>query len=252
VRALSVRLITYFREWSLRRRIAGVAAAIIINALLLLMLLTLAPNVAGLKTDNGGMVTFNVEPPAPPSTEKKAVQRPTVHAEARTAPPPVPPPPPISPPTDLGLIQMSHDELSQVDSAMKAPPLQRSSQDSGQETRRASGSDTPTAGKGAHGETLYYAQWYREPTQAELRTYAPKMEPPEGAYGEIACRTVARYHVEDCYELSEAPAGYGLSRSVVNAAWQFLVLPPRLGGKMMVGEWVRIRITWVGERIRSH
>ena len=252
MRALSVRLITYFREWSLRRRIAGVLAAVLVNVLLLLMLLTMAPDVAGLKIDKGGLLTFDVAPPAPPSAEKKAVQQPTIHAQAHAAPPPVPPPVPVTPPVDLGLIQLSHDELSQVDNAMKAPPVQRPSRDSGSDTRMASGSDTPAAGTGRNGETLYYAEWYREPTQAELNAYQPRLQPPTGAYGEIACRTVDRYHVEDCYEIDEQPSGYGLSHSIVNAAWQFLVRPPRLGGKVLVGKWVRIRITWVGERIRGH
>jgi len=244
VRRALGRLSDYVRDMSLRRRVAGVVVAVLINGLVLLMLLTLAPYTPGRKTDEGALVTFTVEPPGPPAAQKQAVERPTEQPTVKAVPPPVAPPPPVTPPTDLGLIQLSHDELAQVDNAMKRPPLQRPQRDSGSaETLMAGQPDTPVApGKGPHGETLYAADWYREPTQAELAAYRPTFPPPDGAYATIACRTIARYHVEDCAYVDESPPGYGLSRSVLNASWQFLVMPPRIGGRVMVGEWVRIRI----------
>ena len=60
----------------------------------------------------------------------------------------------------------------------------------------------------------------------------------------VACQTIERYHVENCQILSESPPGSGLARAVRLAAWQFLVLPPRVNGKVMVGSWVRIRIDY--------
>ena len=54
---------------------------------------------------------------------------------------------------------------------------------------------------------------------------------------------MARNRVEDCYELEET-RGTGFAGSVRQAAFQFLVRPPRVNNKLMIGEWVTIRIDY--------
>ena len=55
---------------------------------------------------------------------------------------------------------------------------------------------------------------------------------------------IDHFHVENCAELGDRPRGSHLARAVRLAAWQFLVRPPRVGGKVLVGGWVRIEITY--------
>ena len=107
----------------------------------------------------------------------------------------------------------------------------------------ASHGSTSGRGRGPGGEQLYNADWYKRPTSAELGFYLPHDAPAEG-YGLIACKTVAQYRVEDCHILGEGPAGSGFGRAVMEAAWQFKVLPPRVGDRPMVGAWVSIRIDY--------
>ena len=60
----------------------------------------------------------------------------------------------------------------------------------------------------------------------------------------IACRTVPEFRVEDCVLVDEYPEGSNIARATLDAAWQFRVRPPRLGGQSKYGEWVRIKIDY--------
>ncbi|MCJ8157147.1 hypothetical protein [Sphingomonas sp. LaA6.9] len=122
-------------------------------------------------------------------------------------------------------------------------PSRRTTQSEAGGGSSGSGTDARAVGEGPGGERLYNADWYRRPTHAELATYVPSNAPSAG-WGLIACRTIDRYQVEDCQELGESPRGSGFARAVRLAAWQFRVLPPRIGGRPMVGSWVRIRIDY--------
>jgi protein TonB len=106
----------------------------------------------------------------------------------------------------------------------------------------AGGGNAEGTGDGPGGARLYNAEWYREPSNAELSPYMRAARGGStGDWAMIACRTVERFHVEDCRELDESPRGSGLARALRQAAWQFLVRPPRIDGKPQLGTWVRIR-----------
>jgi protein TonB len=109
---------------------------------------------------------------------------------------------------------------------------------SGEQT--ADAGETSSNSNGPDGQPMYDVAWYREPTHAELAPYMPATG-PEAGWAIIACRMIAKYHVEDCRELGESPPGSGLSRALRLASWQFLVRPPRIGGRSITGGWVRIR-----------
>ncbi|WP_247594786.1 hypothetical protein [Sphingopyxis sp. PAMC25046] len=102
--------------------------------------------------------------------------------------------------------------------------------------------DSERVGTTPNGEPLYAAAWYREPSDDELRGYLSTASGP--GWGLIACRTAPDYRVEDCVGLDEYPYGSQINRAVLAAAWQFQVRPPRIGGRPMVGSWVRIRIDY--------
>lgn len=102
--------------------------------------------------------------------------------------------------------------------------------------------DSARVGTAPNGEPMYAAAWYRKPYDDELRGYLSTATGP--GWGLIACRTAPDYRVEDCVGLEEYPRGSMIVRSILAAAWQFKVRPPRIGGRPQIGEWVRIRIDY--------
>jgi len=245
-----MRLASYFsfsdpEHAETRRRATSLAITIIVHLLLLLMLIRLAPPFAKMADNGKQLLSFNVAPDEQEQTAqtKSAAKTRQTHT---TTPPPTPtiPPPKIvlqdkAAPWVLtpGLEKFDVRQVPQSQRPSAAP----SDASASDEANGNSDSDKPVA-YGAGGQPLYAAQWYREPTDAELGYYAKQARPGAG-FAEIACQTVARYHVDHCEEVGESP-GSGLGRAMREAAWQFLVIPPRVGGEMKIGTWVLIHISF--------
>lgn len=237
---------------SLRRRASSLILAIVANALILFMLLRLAPYAVPRPPDTPPeTITFQLTPDpgkaAPRARTVVKVKRAGGGAPpARQVAPPVPSksPPPVPQTAELNVLHVGKDVLQALDIALASPH---------RSDRAPGGEQVPTkqnteladgyAGTGPAGQRLYYERWYHEPTSAELAYYIPANAPRTG-WGLIACRTAAQYRVEDCVEIGESPPGSGFARAVRQAAWQFKVLPPRIGGHVEVGAWVRIRIDY--------
>ena len=166
--------------------------------------------------------------PQPRASEVKAAPRPTPPV-ARPTPPVMP-----VPSTALPFIPMTKSDLAASD-------ISRLGSAAAPAAQVGAGAKTAGVGEGPGGVTLYNAEWVREPSDAELRTYLPRDVGP-GSWALIACQTIAHNQVENCAQLGESPRGSGLSKAMRLAAWQFKVRPPRIDGKPMVGAWVRIRI----------
>ena len=178
-------------------------------------------------------------PPAPQTQAKRAVKPATRRATARAAAAAPPPARTVAKPAAA----LFGTELFEAVDIAKLPNHRSEREVAEGQGTAGTGTDSAAVqgpGGGPGGETLYQAEWYTEPTHAELAGYLPAGAPPD-SWGMIACRTIAKYRVEDCQELGESPAGSGLSRALRQAAWQFKVRPPRINGRAQVGAWVRIR-----------
>jgi protein TonB len=246
------------RDVPILQRGVTLALVVALHVLLLLMLLRVAPQFAQPPPRPSAPIAVDLIPEAPiapertraaeEAREKGGAARPPVAPVVAPVPPPAPPPP--LPPASSGIwsqvIPLTRQEMAAADIArFPSRPAAQAGTGSGEggSSKGDESDDTAGPGTGPNGETLYNAQWYRKPTRAELATYLPAGAPPTG-WGIIACETVADYRVDNCIEIAQYPPGSGLSRAVREAAWQFRVLPPRIGGRKMIGAWVRIRIEY--------
>lgn len=230
-----------FREWrdtDEARHALTLAIVVLLHILLAVVLLTVNPEFAKMGKQVVAMELLpDLEPPAPKAAEKKAekvVEQPKRPKE--TIPEPVvkmerPPSEPLF-----------EKQLFDAVDITKLPNVKNQTMGGAPgSTGRADSQIAP--GKGPGGATMYVAEWVREPTDQELSFYV-KDKARNGGEALIACRTVPRNLVEDCYLIDEAPRGSGLGRALIEASWQFRVRPPRINQEPQVGTWVQIHFTY--------
>ncbi len=246
------------------RRAGAIGLALLIEAFLLILLLSFSgaespkPKVEVVTVTDLEASAVSEESPEPNSAEPapradgRPLPRPPAQdlqpsrspepLPAQTAQPSQEPTAPVIPPTPSAL------PPSSTPSPRAAPAAPSGGQIFGPpDTRRSSAfRDTERVGTAPNGEPLYAAAWYREPRPSDLRGYLSSARGP--GWGLIACRTAPNYRVEDCVALDEYPAGSQINRAILAAAWEFQVRPPRRGGQLLVGSWVRIRIDYGTEQ----
>ncbi len=232
------------------RTIALIVVALV--HILLLLALLFAARVAPPPGERPATVVRLIALPrsAPPKAAKqKAVAKPKTppHVDAPKVPVPIVKLPPTDKPAaplfktemfdaiDISKLP-SHHDAQVADNAGTGTTVGPPAAASGE------GDYGPVVGNGPHGEKLFAAEWYREPTHAEIAPYLPK-HLPDVSTADIICKTIDHFGVEDCQEFGENPVGTGLSRAIRQAGWQFKVKPVRLGSKFEVGTWVRIHFT---------
>ena len=239
---------TGYQPGSPRQRLTAsvLSAAIIIAGLLIALYQT---GFTPVKMGERGIVTFNVAPEGARSARAKARHRPRQQARAQPRESATPRPRIVihtrvqrERPVDSipGFLHLSREDLASGDIGTMHAATGGT---------QGNGQAQYGPGEGPGGMHLYPADWYREPTDAQLAGYLPKNGPRAG-WGTIACQTVEHYHVDNCRIIDESP-GSGLGRAVLNAAWQFLVLPPRINSRPQVGSWVRIRITYTQRGVEA-
>jgi hypothetical protein len=245
-----------------RRRGAALVLALLVELLIALLLLGLIPTVAPKEKPKPVVFGISTNEGKEPAAKEQAKARPKAKAAQADKPerqpqpvkPEIVPPPPVpqakQPPSFLVLTREDYAAGDIAKAKSSAPSTATADAGDAASGGSPGAGDSETAGKGPHGETLYAAEWYRRPTDAQLSPYISERARGVEGWGEIACRTVARYRVEDCQELGDFPRGSGYAGAVRQAAFQFLVKPPRVNGQLQVGTWVRIRITYTARGVR--
>jgi hypothetical protein len=225
MRAVFDQYSSYRPQASVRSRALAVGMALGVTILIVLALIQVGALGPRLKEVVPRLITIPLAPP-PPARARSENRLDHARRAAVTPHPPAKLPP-------LNMVILSRKDYAASDIATLP-------------SHRASGTQTADAGEsssnanGPDGQPMYDVAWYREPTHAEMAPYMPATGPEIG-WAVIGCRMIEKFHVEDCRELGESPPGSGLSRALRLASWQFLVRPPRIGGRSILGGWVRIR-----------
>lgn len=244
-----------------RRRGAAFVLALIVELLIALMLLGLIPTITpkkpvrmvtfGIKASEGDAPAAKEEPKAKAKAKPEKGDKPE---QPQPVKPEIVPPPPVpeakQPPSFLVLTRRDYAS-GDISRFKSAAPSAASEEGGDSDNAGSSGAgDSEVVGKGPHGEPVYAADWYRKPTNSELSAYIPARDAGVEGWGVIICRTVSGYRVVDCQEVADSPRGSGYAGAVRQAAWQFRVKPPRVGGRFQVGTWVQIRITYTQRGIK--
>lgn len=242
-------------DW--RQRVPALLLSLAAVGLIVLALLRLGLLPSPDRVPETELTTFDVAPPTPtagprqqsePATERAAgAPRPATTPPAERPPPAPPAPRPVDAPALSlpGVLILTRNQYAASDIGKLPSTAPSGAGEAG--SASGAGADTASAygpGEGPGGERLFNAEWQVRPTRAQLTGYLPPAGAPSGSWATIACRTAERFKVENCRALGESPLGSGLARAMRQAAWQFRVRPPRIGGRPLVGAWVRIRITF--------
>jgi periplasmic protein TonB len=235
------------------RRLAGALGALVLEALLILVVLSMGLVDHTPKKAADVLTSVNVWQAEEQKQEKEQAKPKPARSNTsqpqpqRVQPDSIQPPSPLPSPAFIPLPnrETAKFDISNLPPAPKAAPAPGRMM--GPPDTGVPG-DSKRVGTAPNGEPLYAAAWYREPSDDELRGYLSTASGPGWAL--IACRTVPDFRVEDCVGLDEYPDRSQMLRAVLAAAWQFRVRPPRKGGVSQVGAWVRIRIDYLERRER--
>lgn len=230
---------------SLRRRGVGFAIALLLEALIIIAILSLSMRAGGPAAGTKGLTTFSFEAQSESaSSDRSETKTPIVQKQPPQFSPPIPkallPPvnPVPAPPPSPDFIKVSKSDFDAMDLS-KFPAGAGSSGDNKGSGQSSKGMMGPGLGPG--GAQLYPVAWLREPYDSELAPYLATVKRiPPGASADIACRMAEHNRVENCQIIGESPRGTGLAKALRLAAWQFLVKPPRINNKPQLGVWVRI------------
>ena len=230
---------------SRRSRPVALALSLGVAALILFALLTMA--VIEDRGKSGGSILTAISLSPPPGEKspnpRQARAAPKVatmpHQQTVNAAPKLPPHIDVNNPDKVewpeGFVHMSRAELaaSDISRIRSAPSSAQGDADA------SAGGGGRGGGQGPDADGFYRAEWYRKPPRNALDSYMRPGQNP-GRWAEIGCRMIENFRVDDCHELAEEPRGSGMARVLREASWQFLVRPPRQGGKALIGEHVRI------------
>ena len=212
-----------WRRPNVSQRALVIGLTLLAELLFLLMLLGLEPSTWGDRL-KGGIKTDIVFVPAPTAVPEPAAAAQSSAATRPVEKTPTPPRPKlpraVSPKPPW--IELTSDELAAADIAKLGS--------AGGQGKSSGGATSASAGVGPGGVTLYKAEWFRRPSDAEINGYITKEIEP-GSWAEVACKTIPDNRVENCQAVAESPPGSGLGRSLRLAGWQFRIRPPTIDGK---------------------